>query len=131
MKTTRQSLNAVKEDARRALLAVLKPGDTIYCVLRHVSRSGMQREISLFTKEMLSLDHYAAILLDMRRGKRAGLVVGGCGMDMDFHVVYNLAWSLFPQGFIPADAGRTYGRNGQDAKVLDTDGGYALNSTWI
>jgi hypothetical protein len=131
-----QSLTAAEKEAAAApilnpLLDILKPGDTVYCVLRHVSRSGMRREISLFTKDMRCIDGLAARALGYRIGKRGGLVVTGCGMDMGFHLVYNLGWSLFPQGFVPADAGRAYGRNGQDAKVLDTDGGYALNSTWI
>jgi hypothetical protein len=136
----RQSLNVEarllklkeeKEAILNPLLDILKPGDTVYCVLRHVSRSGMRREISLFTKEMRCIDGLAARALGYRIGKRGGLVVTGCGMDMGFHLVYNLGWRLFPQGFVPADAGRTYGRNGQDATVRDTDGGYALNSAWI
>jgi hypothetical protein len=126
---------AKKKEAIAAILQplrdILKPGDTVYCVLRHVSRSGMRREISLFTKGMQCIDGLAARALGCRRGKRGGLVVTGCGMDMGFHLVYNLGWRLFPQGFVPADAGRTYGRNGQDASLLDTDGGYALRSTWL
>jgi len=88
-----------REDARKELLAILKPGDTVYCVLRHVSRSGMQREISLLTKGMRNIDWYAERVLEMRRGKHDGLVVGGCGMDMGFHLVSNLGYALFPDGF--------------------------------
>lgn len=36
-----------KDEARKRLKEVLKPGDTVYTILRHVSRSGMTRHISL------------------------------------------------------------------------------------
>ena|ERR1035437_1828097 len=51
---------------------------------------------------------------------------GGCGMDMGFHLVYNLGRTLFPEGF--KVEGR--GRNG-DASGWDKDGGYALKQRWI
>jgi len=34
------------EKARTRLLELLKPGDKVFCILRHVSRSGMMRLIS-------------------------------------------------------------------------------------
>lgn len=149
----RQSPKQVeKENARKELLEILEPGDTVYCVLRHVSRSGMQREISFFTEGMLNLDWRMSTVLDMRRGKRDGLVVGGCGMDMGFHVVYNLSRRLFPDGFGEKGEGplgheirpktkekaaeavskgvKFYGRNG-DPTGWDNDGGYALRSHWV
>jgi hypothetical protein len=33
-------------EAKAALLKILKPGDTVNTILRHVSRSGMMRHIS-------------------------------------------------------------------------------------
>lgn len=129
-----------REAARKELFAILKPGDTVYCVLRHVSRSGMQREISLFAEGMRCLDHYAAQLLGMRRGKRDGLVTTGCGMDMGMHVVMNLGYALFPGGF--TCTGRNEHPNmcpSNDHSNGDRDytphkhesGGYALRSRWI
>ena len=134
----RQSLE--REEARKEVLAILKPGDTVYCVLRHVSRSGMQREISLFAEGMRCLDHYAARLLDMRRGKRDGLVTTGCGMDMGFHLVYNLSRVLFQDAFTctgrdehpnmcPSNDHSNGDRNYEPHP--HSDGGYALRHRWI
>ena len=91
-------------EARTRLLDVLKPGDTVYCILRHVSRSGMSRVISLYAKTpdgMQWLDPFA-LKLGVGSGmdnKREGLKVGGCGMDMGFALVYELAHALFKDGF--------------------------------
>lgn len=92
------------------LRGILKPGDTVHTVIRHVSSSGMSRRIDLYKVEhdgprygtdLRFLTGYVAAVLgyrwDDRNGKH-GLVVGGCGMDMGFHVVYNLARVLFPDG---------------------------------
>ena len=137
----RQSAKEIeRETARKELLEILKPGDTVYCVLRHVSRSGMQREISLMTDGMRNIDWYVERVLDMRRGKRDGLVVGGCGMDMGFHVVYNLGYVLFPEGFTctgrdshPNPCPSSDHSNGDRdyTSHQHSDGGYALKSRWI
>lgn len=90
-------------EARERLLEWLKPGDTVYTVLEHVSRSGMQREIRVVVPyttddgrvDFLHPNHAAAVLLGERQGKRDGLIVGGCGMDMGFHVVYGLSEALY------------------------------------
>jgi hypothetical protein len=122
---TKQQI-AMRDEARAHLREYLKPGDTIYCTLRHVSRSGMQREISFHVirdDEPRWLDYWIARACDYRRGKREGLIVSGCGMDMGFHVVYHLGAVLWPNG-TPAPHGT---RNGEP----DSAGGYALKSRWI
>lgn len=95
-----------RDEALARLRAWLKPGDTVYTVLRNVSRSGMQREISMYamlrddaTGEVRPqwLDGSARHVLGLRVGKRDGLIVGGCGMDMGFHLVYELSARLFGQ----------------------------------
>jgi hypothetical protein len=119
-----------KEKARGTLLEMVKPGDTIYTVLRHVSRSGMQRSISLFTngeEGPFDITYFAARVLGGRVDqKNGGIKVGGCGMDMGFHIVYNLSYCLFPEGFKVEGIGR----NG-DTSGWDTDGGYALKHRWL
>ena len=55
--------------------------------------------------------------------KTGGLRVSGCGMDMGFHVVYNLGYALWPDG-TPEPHGT---RNG----APDSDGGYALKHRWL
>jgi hypothetical protein len=122
-----------KAEAMSRLRKLLKPGATVYTVLRHVSASGMSRRIDLYCfhkNQPVYLSGYAGRVLDMRRHKDGGLVVGGCGMDMGFHVVYELGRTLYPKGFVPAKCGR-HGRNGSDPNEVDTDGGYALRHEWL
>jgi len=96
-----------KEDIQRArdTLAYLKPGDTIYTILRHVSRSGMSRSIGLVSfrdrKFPMHPNWAAACLLgwSVDRNGRDGVRVDGCGMDMGFHLVYELSGALFGDGY--------------------------------
>ena len=126
MKPTR----ADREDAVEFLLKRLKPGDKVYTILRHVSRSGMMRRISpviIRHNEPLDISYQVARLgVWQRRYPHEGLIVSGCGMDMGFHVVYELSRILFPDGFKVEGVGR----NG-DTSGWDKDGGYALNQGWL
>lgn len=102
-----------QQEARERLLEWLKPGDTVYTILRHVSRSGMCRHISpvkLHVREdtgevdVLHLDSSVAQVLGRpearnRLGGDEGIVVGGCGQDMGFHLVYSLSRALWPEGY--------------------------------
>lgn len=146
--------DADKQAAIARLRSVLNPGDTVYTILRHVSRSGMQREISclafdrnvLWDAEMsargytrqtrdkmvadkiaregiMTIDYEVSRAIGARIGKHGGIVVGGTGMDMGFHLVYSLGRALWPDG-TPGPHGT---RNGQP----DSDGGYALNHVWL
>lgn len=123
-----------RAESIRTLKKLLKPGDTVFTVLRHRSSSGMSRDIDFFIirkGEPYWLSYHVGKVLGLKRSKgRDGLKVGGCGMDMGFHVVYELSRALFPKGFVPAKAGRG-GRNGSDPNEIDTDGGYALNQRWL
>jgi hypothetical protein len=107
------------------LRAILRPGDKVYCVLANVSRSGMSREIKLYhiNGEAHWLSGYAGKALGLRLGKHDGVIMGGCGMDMGFAVVYELGQALWPNG---TDAPHGT-RNGQP----DSAGGYALKSHWL
>lgn len=119
------------KEAEEILRKWLKPGDTVFTVLRHVSSSGMTRRIDLYkfeNNEPVYLSGYAAKVLGDRRHKDGGIVVGGCGMDMGFHLVYSLSRRLFPGGFDLPKGKR--GRNG-DTSGHDNDGGYALNHRWL
>lgn len=87
------------------LRELLHPGDTVYTILRHVSRSGMQRRITplLLPQGNGGQPHYldwaVARATGRKLGEREGVVVGGCGMDMGFELVYTLSRVLFPDGF--------------------------------
>lgn len=112
----------VLKEAKRKI----KPGQKIYCTLRHVSSSGMQRRISLHTVykgELIPLDHTAAILTGRTLSDKGGIVCNGCGMDMGFDLVYSLGYSIWPKGTPKAHGTR----NGEPDKA----GGYALKHSWI
>lgn len=107
------------------LHSIIKPGDTVYTVLRHVSKSGMMRRIDLYAivdNRPVYLSGHAAHVLGYPDPKD-GIAVTGCGMDMGFHLVYNLGRAMWPHGTQTPHGTR----NGQP----DTDGGYALNHQWI
>lgn len=92
----------VQAEAIERLRAFVKPGDTVYTVLRSVSKSGMSREISLHTIKDGDITWIAGMVaraLDYRVGTRDGIKVSGCGMDMGFHLVYNLSRALWPDGY--------------------------------
>lgn len=119
-----------REQCRQELLAIIKPGMTVYTILRSVSRSGMKRTISLFVipddgdgkPEPRTINHKVAQLIGAREDDD-GIVMTGCGMDMGFQAVYSLGAALWPDG-TPEPHGR---RNGAD----DSSGGYALRHSWI
>jgi hypothetical protein len=109
-----------RDESLARLREWIKRGDTVYTILRGVSRSGMQRRISLVLLKRDEND--AGRIIDLhpnwaaskvlgyrldRSGSSDALIVGGCGMDMGFHLVYSLAAALF-----------------------DGDG-YALNHRWL
>lgn len=98
----KQRKQVERDEAINRLREFVKPGDTVYTILRNVSRSGMSREISVAIMSdgrPHDITHNAAEALDLRVGGRGGLKVGGCGMDMGFHVVYSLSRVLYPDGF--------------------------------
>ena len=100
----------------------------VYCILRHVSSSGMSRRISFYTiikNEPIWLDYKIEKILGYKRSNKVGLKVSGCGMDMGFSVVYDLGDALWPKG----DGKTITGRNG--SKTPETDGGYLLKHIWI
>ena len=119
-----------KAQAVEQLRELLHPGDTVYTILRHVSRSGMSRVIQpVIIRDNETSDlTWLVCKLDMwpRHKRYDGLTVGGCGMDMGFHLVYELSRILFPAGF----AVEGIGRNG-DTSGWDKDGGYALKQRWL
>lgn len=117
-----------REQAKKHLRSILKAGQTIYTVCNHVSSSGMSRSISLMIGNkdgsITKLDYWYVqadgSIIDQKHG---GIKVSGCGMDMGFHLVYNLGRMLWPNG-----TKKPHGtRNGQP----DTDGGYALKHQWL
>ena len=92
-----------KESARGSLLNILakqwKP--TLYTSLKHVSSSGMSRDMKVLAVvdgEIVDVTYYVGKLgigtIKERNGQRV-IRVGGCGMDMGFHVVYSVSAVLY------------------------------------
>lgn len=154
-----KAAQAERADALAKLREVLSPGDTVHTILRHVSRSGMMRHISLVIVDprdgaLFDITWLAAKALQEPVDRSSGgIKVGGCGMDMGYHLVYHLSYTLFPDGFgdlsvTDGVAGRVRppsrekaaeyvgqgyvfrGRNG-DPSGWDNDGGYALKHRWL
>ncbi len=104
-----------RTDAIEKLRELIKPGDTVYTILDHVSTSGMSRAIRVV---LLSCEDGKAVdlhpnwaigrALGLRHWRRNGreqdaLVVGGCGMDMGFHLVYELSHTLYGGRHVAGD----------------------------
>ena len=88
--------------ALESLKNLLNEGDNVYTILRHVSASGMTRHIDLYTfkdNKKVYLSGYFSKAFSYRMAKSGGLVVGGCGMDMGYHLVYILSSRLFNDGY--------------------------------
>ena len=110
-----------RDEAIAKLREILPPGTTVYTILRHVSRSYMQRSLSVviptldlvdevdhgdgsFTAEFHSgitdITHWARKALDGKFDREhGGIICRGAGMDMGWHLVSNLSRVLYPEGF--------------------------------
>lgn len=117
---------ARKEYARSELRKVIAPSQTVWTNLLHASASGMSRRISLSIVEgerIRNIDVLAADAIDYTLSPKGGIVIGGCGMDMGFALVYALGCALWRKG-TPEPHGK---RNGEP----DNNGGYALKQEWM
>ncbi len=122
---------AEKQEAFINLRKWIKPGDTVHTILDHVSRSGMSRTIRVILIDKdgdVSHPNYAiSTLLGYPRAKRGdGFNVGGCGMDMGFHVVHSLGYALFGEEASKgtgADANALRKAIGEHTKFYLTQGG--------
>lgn len=92
---------ADREQAIARLREFVAIGDTITCVLRSVSRSGMSRRIDFYkfaSKDGVVEKFYLSGMIATALGwscNNTGLRVDGCGMDMGFHVMHELGYALF------------------------------------
>lgn len=98
-----------RAEAREELRGIVDPSRKVYTVLRHVSSSGMSRDISLFVTDgdgLRNITYKAAAALGERvrdvHGQWA-IRMGGGGMDMGFELVYRLSWALYSTGDLAAD----------------------------
>ncbi len=101
----------IKEQGRQESISYLKSmlnkDDIIHTQLCHVSQSGMTRHIKVrLIRDNIPLDlsFHTSRALDWamakdKFGDRNGIRVGGCGMDMGFHMIYTLARVLYGDGY--------------------------------
>ena len=110
---------AEKQESLEMLKSWIKKGDTLHTTVKHVSKSGMTRHIT--TRHLKVNDHpqrpvnisnydyHVARVLDLPLAPNyQGVKIGGCGMDMGFHLVYSLSRELFrdePKGESDRDHG--------------------------
>jgi hypothetical protein len=92
--------NADQTHCLEQLRQWLPKGTRVFTVLRAVSRSGMRREVSVVVflrgdDRPIHPNYHVSQVLGLRRGKTDGVVLNGCGMDMGFHLVYELAHALY------------------------------------
>lgn len=123
-KMTSKELKEAKQHATDYLKKTLKPGDTVYTVLKHVSQSGMMRHISAYIVvegKIVDISWFVAHFMGWKRAENGGIKIGGAGMDMGFHLVYSLSYTLFRDSVVTAGLE-------VDGKK---DGGYFLNQQWL
>lgn len=164
-KAQREEAERERTEAIGKLREMFPPGTYASTLVRHVSRSGMMRSISVIRNGEHGPEDISW-LVARATGQRVhrdygGVVVGGCGMDMGYHLAYSLSRTLYPEGFDclqyhPAldgtqvdlyaasvsythDGRRDSSRhcpsndhtNGSREWAHHTDGGYALRHRWI
>ena len=137
---------AEQAEALEQLRGLFPPGNTVHTILRHVSRSGMSRAISVVVTEDGEPRDVSWLVARAGLGKfdrqHDGVKIGGCGMDMGFALVYDLSRTLNPDGFgcigkgCPSNDHANgdplgYKKHTKRAKHWHSDGGYALPQRWL
>jgi len=105
--TTKQ---ADKQEQIDRLREWFPKGSTIYTILRHVSASGMSRDISVlgtwiddngkvsFIHPNYAVSKALGWKLKTKNGSDT-IRVGGCGMDMGYHLAHSLSHALYGDGY--------------------------------
>jgi hypothetical protein len=92
-----------KQESIEDLKLYLKKGMTLQAIIRQVSSSGMSRNISfkvIDNNKVYDLSYQIAKALEYPFNEKYHAVkVKGCGMDMAFHVTYNISYMLFNNGY--------------------------------
>lgn len=96
MSTKKQRL---KEEAIQSLRKLINPKEGITIVIKSVSRSGMMRKMKVYTRDLnYHLSLLVADALEWWYDNDSNAVkVGGCGMDMAFHLAYTLSHVLYTE----------------------------------
>lgn len=99
----------MSKDKQKEIIKELKKafpkGSTAYTKLIHCSQSGMTRIIGVIGIKKNEPNYYSykvGELLDYKHADKFGeygVKVGGCGMDMGFHLIYQLSSILYKDGY--------------------------------
>ena len=139
-----------RDEAIKRLRELVKPGDQLVTVMRHRSASGMSRSIDVYMMYTIKAkDRYDKTLRPSARinwlwlsfniaracgfqwdAARESIRVGGCGMDMGYHIVYTLGRVLFPKGGALKHSPRE-AQERRAGETKETDGGYLLSHRWL
>lgn len=110
---TKRAAAELERSAAIDRLRIIFAGDdkpVIHTITRHVSSSGMTRDISLIYVKggaAFNITYSAALALEWPLSEKSGnraIRVQGAGMDMGFHTVYTLSSVLY-RGTVDGDAG--------------------------
>ncbi|MEO1136550.1 MAG: hypothetical protein AAFW68_08075 [Pseudomonadota bacterium] len=103
-----QEIERSRQQLEEAVNTAAKTPDgkpVFYTILRSVSRSGMSRTISVHyvereSGELCQLNYACAVILGLPMdAAREGIKIKGCGMDMGFALVYDLAAKICGDGY--------------------------------
>ena len=94
--------NEKQKEALRELKEMIKENETIYTILREVSRSGMRRKLSVLIvrdNRIENITYLVANALDYKLNEDGHLIIDGTGFDVGEYVVYQLSLKLFGNGY--------------------------------
>lgn len=131
---------AEQTDALKRLREIVKPGDTLYTILRHRSSSVSVIKIN-GRGRIFDLDYLLRRGLDYKFDeKNGGLKVGKVGVDMGFSVVYHLSNTLY--GHLSTNGYKCLGDHcpsnshvndlsAPRGKGVRHNDGYAISQCWL
>tara|TARA_R100000654_G_scaffold22803_3_gene45109 strand:+ start:375 stop:683 length:309 start_codon:yes stop_codon:yes gene_type:complete len=93
-----------KDKIKDILRDTFPEGSTAYTLVTKVAPSGMSRHIMVAGSRkkghVQNVSWYISQLLDWKyKDNTRSVFVGGCGMDMGFHLVYTLSRILYDDGY--------------------------------
>ena len=92
-----------KERLEELLKEWFPENSTAHTCVVHTAQSGMSRHIKVLAApeqgQVRDISWYVAKYLGWRYTKKDAVFVGGCGMDMGFHLIYTLSSKLYGDGY--------------------------------
>ncbi len=143
-KAQRAEAETERQERENELRAMIDKTDgTVYTILRHVSSSGMTRDISLLIVvdgKLVDLTWWLTTVFPKRFRRspaRHAIRIGGCGMDMGFALVYDMCRALWPNGYeCTGDKCRSNDHSNSPypkrkaGSMHHNDGGHRLRHEW-